>query len=210
MSRRTTLFVAGIPSRTRARDLAKEFERFGRLVRCDIPAPKSFQARPYAFVEFEDPRDAEDAYDTMQGKNFDGYPLNVQWAKQPPNRSWRYEGDERRDRGGRDLRDYRERSYSPRRNGDRRRSRSPPRRERRRSRSKSYERAPRREDDRRDYRDEEMKDVRNGDDRREERREDIPNDRDRSISPRREPEEDDRRRDDDEDTRVRRSPVPSE
>ncbi|KAJ3128440.1 hypothetical protein HK098_004517 [Nowakowskiella sp. JEL0407] len=196
MSRRTTLHVSGIPNRARARDVAREFERFGRLVRCDIPAPKApySKALVYAFVEFEDPRDAEDAYDSMDGKRFDGYPLTVQWAKQPPSRTWRYE-DDRRDRGGREM--YRDRSYSPRRNYDRRRS-SPPRGRRR---SRSYERDPRRDNDHRPYREDEMKDLRNGRDRREEISE-------RSPSPRREFEDD--RRDDEEDTRVRRSPIPSE
>ncbi|KAI9089610.1 hypothetical protein DFS34DRAFT_639174 [Phlyctochytrium arcticum] len=116
--RRTTLFVAGIGSRTRARDLAFEFERYGRLVRCDIPAPRGAQAKPYAFVEYEDGRDAEDAYDDMQGRRVDGYTLNIQWAKNAPSRSWRYDDRaERPDRRGR--------------------SRSPPRRRRGGSRSRS-------------------------------------------------------------------------
>ncbi|KAI8922484.1 hypothetical protein PhCBS80983_g01415 [Powellomyces hirtus] len=95
--RRTTLFVAGIGGRTRARDLAYEFES-------------------YAFVEFEDDRDAEDAYYEMQNRKVDGYPLNIQWAKNAPSRNWRY--DDRRDR-----------SRSPPRRprgGARSRSRSPP------------------------------------------------------------------------------------
>ncbi|KAI8825886.1 uncharacterized protein EV422DRAFT_145023 [Fimicolochytrium jonesii] len=115
MSRRTTLFVAGISGRTRAKDLAYEFERYGRLVRCDIPAPRGANSNPYAFVEFEDPRDAEDAYYEMQGRKVDGYPLNVQWAKNTPGRGWRYEGG----RGGSPP-PRRGRSRSPRR-------RSPPR-----------------------------------------------------------------------------------
>ncbi|KAJ3288877.1 hypothetical protein HDU79_004478 [Rhizoclosmatium sp. JEL0117] len=118
MSRPTTLFCAGFGHRTRARDLAYEFERYGRLVRCDIPAPKSSSAKPYAFVEFEDYRDAEDAYYEMQGIRMDGYPLTIQWAKQDPSRNWRYDDDRGRRGGGRrpDSRDrdrrYRSRSRS--------------------------------------------------------------------------------------------------
>ncbi|KAI8801473.1 hypothetical protein BJ742DRAFT_744496 [Cladochytrium replicatum] len=133
--RSSTLFVAGISSRTRARDLAYEFERYGRLVRCDIPAPRNSSARPYAFVEFEDTRDAEDALYEMQGRRVDGSPLIIQWAKNAPSRTWRYEGRSR------------SRSRSPRR---RPRSRSPPRR---RSPSPDRERRsppPLRDGDRRD------------------------------------------------------------
>ncbi|KAI8883611.1 RNA-binding domain-containing protein [Backusella circina FSU 941] len=89
---RTTLFVAGFGERTRARDLAYEFERYGRLVRCDIPAPKPYAAKVYAFVEFEDPRDAEDAFNEMHGRRIDGYTISVQWARNAPSASWRYGG----------------------------------------------------------------------------------------------------------------------
>ncbi|CEP15353.1 hypothetical protein [Parasitella parasitica] len=77
---RTTLFVAGFGGRTRARDLAYEFERYGRLVRCDIPAPKTFTSKVYAFVEFEDPHDAEDAFNEMHGRRIDGYTISVQYT----------------------------------------------------------------------------------------------------------------------------------
>jgi len=33
--------------------------RYGRLVRSDIPRPRYYNSTRYAFVEFEDPRDAE-------------------------------------------------------------------------------------------------------------------------------------------------------
>ncbi|KAJ3413559.1 hypothetical protein HDV05_007860 [Chytridiales sp. JEL 0842] len=143
-ARQTTLFVAGFSSRTRARDLAYEFERFGRLIRCDIPAPKTSQSKPYAFVEYEDYRDAEDAYYDMQGRRFDGYSLTIQWAKNTPSRSWRYDGG----------RSGRSRSRSPPRRSSHK-SRSP----RRRSRSVSRDRTRRDVDEpRADDRDERVRD----------------------------------------------------
>ncbi|CDS07788.1 hypothetical protein LRAMOSA01737 [Lichtheimia ramosa] len=145
---RTTLFVAGFSSRTRARDLAYEFERYGRLVRCDIPAPKSYSSKPYAFVEFEDTRDAEDAFHEMHGRRVDGYTISVQWAKNAPRQSWRFErrspSPHRRSSRGRSRSRsphsppfHRGRSFSPRRSpplpppryGSRSRSPPPPRRD---------------------------------------------------------------------------------
>lgn len=56
---------------------------FGRIVRCDMPPPKP-GAKPFAFVEFEDSRDADDAFKDMHGRQLNGYRLSIQWAKQPP------------------------------------------------------------------------------------------------------------------------------
>ncbi|KAI8601983.1 hypothetical protein EDD21DRAFT_373075 [Dissophora ornata] len=111
-TRQRTLYVSGFSQRSRPRDIAYEFERFGRLVRCDVPALRNNSSRPYAFVEYEDDRDARDAYNEMRDARFEGYRLNVQFAKNTPSASWRYE----RGGGG-------DRSRSP-----GRRARSPPRR----------------------------------------------------------------------------------
>lgn len=44
----------------------------------------SHAASSYAFVEYEDPRDAEDAYYDMQGRRFDGFSINIQASIQTP------------------------------------------------------------------------------------------------------------------------------
>ncbi|OTA70295.1 RNA-binding domain-containing protein [Hypoxylon sp. EC38] len=113
----TTLYVTGFSHGTRARDLAYEFERYGRLVRCDIPAPRSASSRLFAFVEYEDRRDADDAYHEMHNKRIGRDDLlKIEWARTPPSASWRFDSGrdrDRRDRGGRSPR--RGRSPSPRR-----------------------------------------------------------------------------------------------
>lgn len=160
----TTLYVTGFGHGTRARDLAYEFERYGRLVRCDIPAPRSAASRLFAFVEYESRRDADDAYHEMHNKrlNRDDM-LKIEWARTPPSASWRFDSGrdrapgDRGDRGSGGRRSPRRgrtpspprrggRDYSPRK--DDRRDRDYDRRDRDRDRSRSP-----------DDRDREMKDV---------------------------------------------------
>lgn len=59
------------------------FNRFGRLVRCDIPTPRLGAAARslYAYVEFEDWRAAEDAYQRLHGKPFGSGVIKIQWAR---------------------------------------------------------------------------------------------------------------------------------
>ncbi|KAJ2521038.1 hypothetical protein GGI11_002127 [Coemansia sp. RSA 2049] len=106
------LYVTGFSRDTRARDLAHAFERYGRLVRCDIPGARR-DAKPFAFVEYEDSRDADDAYDRMHDQYVDEYRISVQWAKRPPARSWRFDGGESSRRSSRNRSRSRSRSRSP-------------------------------------------------------------------------------------------------
>ncbi|KAK6842542.1 hypothetical protein PG995_001574 [Apiospora arundinis] len=176
----TTLYVTGFSHGTRARDLAYEFERYGRLVRCDIPAPRSASSRLFAFVEYEDRRDADDAYHEMHNKRIGRDDLlKIEWARTPPSASWRFDSGRE---GGRGDRDSRRSARSP------RRGRSPsPRRSTREYSPKKEDRRDRdydRSDRDRDY-DRERRDT-----------------RDRSRSP--DPRDRDRDSKDDRDDRDRR------
>ncbi|KAL4903745.1 hypothetical protein BDW74DRAFT_39013 [Aspergillus multicolor] len=225
----TTLYVTGFGHGTRARDLAYEFERYvpttryhhhrtaspsisfhfrcspryGRLVRCDIPAPRTPSSRLFAFVEYESRRDADDAYHEMHNKRIGRDDLlKIEWARTPPSASWRFDSgrDRRRDRTpprrGRSPSPRRARGeYSPRRDDryerdydrhdrdyerrDRdyeRRDRDYDRRDRDRSRDRS--RSP-------DERDRDVKDDRERRDdereRRDDERENGPNGEDRKV-----------------------------
>ncbi|KAJ8059886.1 hypothetical protein OCU04_011511 [Sclerotinia nivalis] len=183
----TTLYVTGFGAGIRARDLAYEFERYGRLVRCDIPAPRTAASRlRFAFVEYESRRDADDAYHEMHNKRIGRDDLlKIEWARTPPSASWRFDtGEDRparrdggrdsgRERGGASRRSPRRRSNSPRRGrGD-----YTPRKDDRDRRDRDYDRRDRDRADRSrspDDRDREIKEERddvrepgaNGDDRK--------------------------------------------
>ncbi|KAI9787572.1 MAG: hypothetical protein M1839_000103 [Geoglossum umbratile] len=131
----TTLYVTGFGHGTRARDLAYEFERYGRLVRCDIPAPRTAASRLFAFVEYESRRDADDAYHEMHNKRIGRDDLlKIEWARTPPSASWRFDSGRDRGPGGRRDRSPRRRTPSPRDRRERGRGEFSPRKDDRRDR----------------------------------------------------------------------------
>ncbi|GAB4836513.1 hypothetical protein Ancab_001425 [Ancistrocladus abbreviatus] len=73
----TRLYVGHLSSRTRSRDLEDIFSRYGRVRDVDMK-------RDYAFVEFSDPRDADDARYSMNGREVDGCRVVVEFAKGGP------------------------------------------------------------------------------------------------------------------------------
>ncbi|KHN96173.1 Nucleotide-binding, alpha-beta plait [Metarhizium album ARSEF 1941] len=190
-----TLYVTGFTHGTRARDLAYEFERPRRPnVDIEIHQPEcihsvaTFQLQGlllvgcnFAFVEYEDRRDADDAYYEMHNKRITrDATLKIEWARTPPSASWRFESGRDRDRrpggsgsgsgGGRSP--CRGRSRSPRRSTRDYSPRKDDRRDRDRDRDRDYDRDSRRDRDRsrspdtRD-RDRDAKDDRDDRDRRE-------------------------------------------
>nr|XP_019706250.1 serine/arginine-rich-splicing factor SR34 isoform X1 [Elaeis guineensis] len=80
MSKRSsrTLYVGNLPGDIREREVEDLFYKYGPIVDIDLKIPP----RPpgYAFVEFEDARDAEDAIRGRDGYNFDGHRLRVELA----------------------------------------------------------------------------------------------------------------------------------
>uniref|UniRef100_A0A6B2LGK8 RRM domain-containing protein n=1 Tax=Arcella intermedia TaxID=1963864 RepID=A0A6B2LGK8_9EUKA len=121
------LFVGRLTPSVNERDLDELFGRYGTIKRLNHKGS-------YAFVTFEDERDAEDAVEALQGHELVGGRINIEWAKQ----SGRYiRGSGRGDRYRRSPPRFRDRD------DDRRRRRSSSRdrdSRRKRSRDRSYSR----------------------------------------------------------------------
>ncbi|TFY71879.1 hypothetical protein EVG20_g1130 [Dentipellis fragilis] len=73
MSRR--LYLGKLPPDTRTDDVSKFFDGYGKIVDCRVMTG-------FGFVEFESSRDAEDAMQHFNGKNFMGSNIVVEFAKE--------------------------------------------------------------------------------------------------------------------------------
>eukprot|EP00252_Welwitschia_mirabilis_P012306 TRINITY_DN272_c0_g1_i7.p1 TRINITY_DN272_c0_g1~~TRINITY_DN272_c0_g1_i7.p1 ORF type:complete len:391 (+),score=18.30 TRINITY_DN272_c0_g1_i7:160-1332(+) len=73
-----TIYVGNLPGDIRESEIEDLFYKYGRIMDIDLKLPR----RPpgYCFVEFEDPRDAEDAIRGRDGYKFDGHRLRVEMA----------------------------------------------------------------------------------------------------------------------------------
>uniref|UniRef100_T1IXV5 CCHC-type domain-containing protein n=1 Tax=Strigamia maritima TaxID=126957 RepID=T1IXV5_STRMM len=124
MSGRAQLFIGRLSKDTRVRDLEEIFERYGRLLRCDIKYggdlllfctcsnfKRIFLFFPtgtgmaYAFVDYDDRRDAEDAIKYENGREVRGQSIVVEWARGPSYRPALYDECYRCHRNGHWARD---------------------------------------------------------------------------------------------------------
>ncbi|GKV22169.1 hypothetical protein SLEP1_g32054 [Rubroshorea leprosula] len=73
-----TIYVGNLPGDIREREVEDLFYKYGAIAHIDLKIPP----RPpgYAFVEFEEARDAEDAIRGRDGYDFDGHRLRVELA----------------------------------------------------------------------------------------------------------------------------------
>ncbi|XP_059195021.1 serine/arginine-rich splicing factor 10 [Centropristis striata] len=141
----TSLFVRNIADDSRPEDLRREFGRYGPIV--DVYIPLDFytrRARGFAYIQFEDVRDAEDALHNLDHKWVCGRQIEIQFAQ----------GDRKTPNQMKTKERHSPRSFSrhdDNRDSRRRRSRSRSY-DRRRSRSPSYEHRPRRSESPRESR----------------------------------------------------------
>uniref|UniRef100_A0A452XR51 Uncharacterized protein n=1 Tax=Aegilops tauschii subsp. strangulata TaxID=200361 RepID=A0A452XR51_AEGTS len=71
------LYVGRLSSRTRSRDLEYLFSKYGRIREVELK-------RDYAFIEYSDPRDADEARYNLDGRDVDGSRIIVEFAKGVP------------------------------------------------------------------------------------------------------------------------------
>ena len=68
-------FFRNLPNDVREGELNDIFKRYGRILNFDIKWPR--KAPPFAFIEYEDPRDADDAVREEDQKPLDGPRMKV-------------------------------------------------------------------------------------------------------------------------------------
>ncbi|XP_063755549.1 serine/arginine-rich splicing factor 10-like isoform X1 [Eleginops maclovinus] len=161
----SSLFVRNISDESRPEDLRREFGRYGPVV--DVYIPLDFHTRRprgFAYIQFEDVRDAEDALHSLDRKWVCGRQIEIQFAqgdrktpnqmkskeRHSPGRSSRHDDHDRdsRRRRSRSRSNDRYKSRSPSYDRHRRRSESPPRN----SRAQMYTRGRSRSRDNERYR----------------------------------------------------------
>jgi len=72
--RNPQIFIAKLSSDVRERDLEDEFKRYGHIRNIELK-------RGYAFIEYEDYRDADEAIRDMDGRKFEGNRIVVQHSR---------------------------------------------------------------------------------------------------------------------------------
>ncbi|BAM42214.1 splicing factor [Theileria orientalis strain Shintoku] len=70
------IYIGNLPSDCSQKELEEEFEKFGRILYCDLK--RSYTGSSFAFIEFSDSRDARDAIRDKDGFEFHGKKLRVE------------------------------------------------------------------------------------------------------------------------------------
>ncbi|XP_055357689.1 serine/arginine-rich splicing factor 1B-like [Paramacrobiotus metropolitanus] len=98
----TRIFVGNLPPDIRESEIKDVFRKYGKIVQMDL-RNKSQTGPPFAFVDFDDSRDADDAVRARDGYELDGYRIRVEFPRAYRNSDGRFvnsRGGDRDRRGG--------------------------------------------------------------------------------------------------------------
>ncbi|XP_063720156.1 serine-arginine protein 55-like [Symsagittifera roscoffensis] len=87
------IYLGDIPSECKERDVEDFFRKYGRIEKISMKGT-------FAFVDFEDGRDGDDAIRDLDGRRLLGVRVRVERARGTPHGSDRYEYDDYRGGGG--------------------------------------------------------------------------------------------------------------
>ncbi|XP_019725213.1 serine/arginine-rich-splicing factor SR34-like isoform X1 [Hippocampus comes] len=73
------IYVGNLPPDIRSKDVEDLFYKYGSIRDIDLKNRRG--GPPFAFVQFEDPRDADDAVYGRDGYDYDGYRLRVEFPR---------------------------------------------------------------------------------------------------------------------------------
>uniref|UniRef100_A0A914I998 RRM domain-containing protein n=1 Tax=Globodera rostochiensis TaxID=31243 RepID=A0A914I998_GLORO len=71
------IFIGNLPPDVRQKDIEDMFNKYGKITYIDLKA-RPVRGPPFAFLDYDDSRDAQDAIRGRDGYNFDGYRLRVE------------------------------------------------------------------------------------------------------------------------------------
>lgn len=95
------IYVGNLPPDIRTKDVEDLFHKFGKVNFVDL---KNRRGPPFAFVEFEDGRDASDAVKARDQYDYDGYRLRVEFPRGGGPGPFRGSGRSNQERSSRDSR----------------------------------------------------------------------------------------------------------
>ncbi|KAM4706753.1 serine/arginine-rich splicing factor 9-like [Discoglossus pictus] len=89
-SRNGRIYVGNLPADVREKELEELFHRYGRIRSVELKNRGRCSSSPFAFIKFQDPRDAEDAVFGRNGYDFGSCRLRVEFPR--PFRGFRGDG----------------------------------------------------------------------------------------------------------------------
>ncbi|XP_057294745.1 serine/arginine-rich splicing factor 1A-like [Hydractinia symbiolongicarpus] len=75
------VYVGNLPQDIRSRDVENLFSKYGKIIDVNVKDGHGGRGPSFAFLEFEDPRDAEDAIRYRDGYDFEGSRLRVEYPQ---------------------------------------------------------------------------------------------------------------------------------